>query len=216
MGKRTARQRALSLPDVLRLMGCFVLFYTSRVVCKGRLTMEIHQSCNLRRIHGLSSGGLGPHQRGGRPQRPQSGQFCRVRIHEPQRMACPRGPARFEMPFIDPGIQGLMGYLEVVGQLQDRPFMGTTGHRARVESRPPKALSNQYAVYGIPRKDRAPLRGTPAFGIQRLRNRGGLEPLRMEHADAVHQGGIITQLLQPRDRAVEGGGRGMSPRPSRG
>ena len=40
MGKRTARQRALSLPDVIRLMGCFVLFYTSRVVCKGRLTME--------------------------------------------------------------------------------------------------------------------------------------------------------------------------------
>jgi len=40
MGKRTARQRALSLPDVLRLMGSFVLFYTSRVVCKGRLTME--------------------------------------------------------------------------------------------------------------------------------------------------------------------------------
>ena len=35
---------------VLRLMGCFVLFYTSRVICKGRLTMEIHQSCNLRRI----------------------------------------------------------------------------------------------------------------------------------------------------------------------
>jgi hypothetical protein len=25
---------------VLRLMGCFVLFYTSRVVCKGRLTMQ--------------------------------------------------------------------------------------------------------------------------------------------------------------------------------
>jgi len=25
---------------VLRLMGCFVLFYTARVVCKGRLTME--------------------------------------------------------------------------------------------------------------------------------------------------------------------------------
>ena len=25
---------------VLRLMGCFALFYTSRVVCKGRLTME--------------------------------------------------------------------------------------------------------------------------------------------------------------------------------
>jgi hypothetical protein len=40
MGKRTARQRALSLPDVLRLMGSFILFYTSRVICKGRLTME--------------------------------------------------------------------------------------------------------------------------------------------------------------------------------
>ena len=25
---------------VLRLMGCFELFYTSRVICKGRLTME--------------------------------------------------------------------------------------------------------------------------------------------------------------------------------
>jgi hypothetical protein len=25
---------------VLRLMGCLVLFYTSRVFCKGRLTME--------------------------------------------------------------------------------------------------------------------------------------------------------------------------------
>jgi hypothetical protein len=25
---------------VLRLMGCFVLFYTSRVICKGDLTME--------------------------------------------------------------------------------------------------------------------------------------------------------------------------------
>ena len=25
---------------ILRLMGCFVLMYTSRVVCKGRLTME--------------------------------------------------------------------------------------------------------------------------------------------------------------------------------
>ena len=25
---------------ILRLIGCFVLFYTSRVVCKGRLTME--------------------------------------------------------------------------------------------------------------------------------------------------------------------------------
>jgi hypothetical protein len=35
---------------VIRLMGCLVLFYTSRVICKGRLTMEIHQSCNLRRI----------------------------------------------------------------------------------------------------------------------------------------------------------------------
>jgi hypothetical protein len=46
---------------VLRLMGCFVLFYTSRVICKGRLTMEIDQSCNLRRMNVLSSGGLGPH-----------------------------------------------------------------------------------------------------------------------------------------------------------
>jgi hypothetical protein len=36
---------------VLRLMGSFVLFYTSPIVCKGRLTMEIHQSCNLRRIN---------------------------------------------------------------------------------------------------------------------------------------------------------------------
>ena len=25
---------------VLHLMGCFVLLYTSRVICKGRLTME--------------------------------------------------------------------------------------------------------------------------------------------------------------------------------
>src|SRR4030095_13126783 len=25
---------------VLRLMGCLVLFYTSRVICKGRMTME--------------------------------------------------------------------------------------------------------------------------------------------------------------------------------
>ena len=25
---------------VMRLMGCLVLFYTSRVICKGRLTME--------------------------------------------------------------------------------------------------------------------------------------------------------------------------------
>lgn len=25
---------------VLRLLGCFVLFYTSRVICKGELTME--------------------------------------------------------------------------------------------------------------------------------------------------------------------------------
>jgi len=38
----------LSLPNedayyghlVLRLMGCFVLMYTSRVVCQGQLTME--------------------------------------------------------------------------------------------------------------------------------------------------------------------------------
>ena len=40
MGKRAARQRALYLPGVLRLIGCFVLMYTSRVICKGRLTME--------------------------------------------------------------------------------------------------------------------------------------------------------------------------------
>jgi len=40
MGKRTVRQRALSLPNVLRLMGCLILFYTSRVICKGQLTME--------------------------------------------------------------------------------------------------------------------------------------------------------------------------------
>jgi hypothetical protein len=25
---------------ILRLMGCFVLYYTSRVICKGQLTME--------------------------------------------------------------------------------------------------------------------------------------------------------------------------------
>ncbi len=25
---------------MLRLMGCLVLFYTSRVICKGRMTME--------------------------------------------------------------------------------------------------------------------------------------------------------------------------------
>ena len=48
MRKRARADRALSLPNedayyghlVLRLMGCFVLMYTSRVVCKGRLTME--------------------------------------------------------------------------------------------------------------------------------------------------------------------------------
>ena len=40
MRRRTATQRALCLPDVLRLMGCFVLMYTSRVVCKGQLTIE--------------------------------------------------------------------------------------------------------------------------------------------------------------------------------
>jgi hypothetical protein len=48
MRKRARADRALSLPNedayyghlVLRLMGCFVLLYTSRVVCKGRLTME--------------------------------------------------------------------------------------------------------------------------------------------------------------------------------
>jgi hypothetical protein len=36
---------------VLRLMSCFVLFYTTRVICKGQMTMESHQSCNLRRIY---------------------------------------------------------------------------------------------------------------------------------------------------------------------
>jgi hypothetical protein len=201
---------------VVRLMGCFVLFYTSRVICKGHLTMEIDQSCNLRRINILSLGCLCPHQRGGRPQRPQSGQFGRVCMHEPQRRACPRGSARLEMPFIDPGIQGLMGDLELVGQLQDRPFMGTAGHRARSRPRSPQTLPDQYTAYRCPGKACAPLRGTPAFSIQRLRNRRRRAPLRMERADTVHQGGIITQLLQPRDRSVEGGGRGMPTRPVEG
>ena len=48
MRKRARADRALSLPNedayyghlVIRLMGSFVLLYTSRVVCKGRLTME--------------------------------------------------------------------------------------------------------------------------------------------------------------------------------
>ena len=48
MRKRAWSDRALSLPNedayyghlVIRLMGCFMLFYTSRVICKGRLTME--------------------------------------------------------------------------------------------------------------------------------------------------------------------------------
>ena len=48
MRKRACADRALSLPNedayyghlVLRLMGCLVLFYTSRVICKGQLTME--------------------------------------------------------------------------------------------------------------------------------------------------------------------------------
>ena len=152
MGKRTARQRALSPTQrdayyghlVLRLMGCFVLFYTSRVVCKGRLTMEIHQSCNLRRIDVLSLRCLRPHQRGIRPQRPQSGQFGGVRMDEPQRMACPCGPSCLESPFIDPRIQGRMGYLEVVGQLQDRPFMGPAGHRARPAPGSPEPLPDQH------------------------------------------------------------------------
>ncbi len=36
------RERASRFPPhlVLRLMGCLVLFYTSRVICQGRLTME--------------------------------------------------------------------------------------------------------------------------------------------------------------------------------
>jgi hypothetical protein len=48
MRKRARADRALSLPNegayyghlVLRLMGCFVLMYASRVVCQGQLTME--------------------------------------------------------------------------------------------------------------------------------------------------------------------------------
>jgi hypothetical protein len=48
MRKRARSDRALSLPNedayyghlVLRLMGCLVLLYTSRVICQGRLTME--------------------------------------------------------------------------------------------------------------------------------------------------------------------------------
>ena len=48
MRKRARADRALSLPNedayyghlVIRLMGSFVLLYTSRVVCNGQLTME--------------------------------------------------------------------------------------------------------------------------------------------------------------------------------
>jgi hypothetical protein len=48
MRKRARADRALSLPNedayyghlVLRLMSCFVLFYTTRVICKGQMTME--------------------------------------------------------------------------------------------------------------------------------------------------------------------------------
>src|SRR5256884_6409995 len=38
---------------VLRLMGCLVLFYTSRVICKGRMTMrsEEHTSELQSRLH---------------------------------------------------------------------------------------------------------------------------------------------------------------------
>jgi hypothetical protein len=109
-----------------------------------------------------------------------------------------------------------MGYVEVVGQLQDRPFMRTAGHRARAGARRPQALAHQYATDCVPRQGRTPLRGTPAFGRQGLRNRGCREPLRMERAEPVHQGGIITQLLQSRDWSVEGGGRGRPTRPVEG
>ena len=48
MRKRAHSDRTLLLPNedayyghlVLRLMGCFVLFYTLRVMYKGRMTME--------------------------------------------------------------------------------------------------------------------------------------------------------------------------------
>ena len=40
---------------VLRLMGCLVLFYTSRVICKGRLTME--EVSDLRQSRRLAKGG---------------------------------------------------------------------------------------------------------------------------------------------------------------
>jgi hypothetical protein len=48
MRKRAWSDRALSLPNeeayyghlVLRLMACFVLFYTTWVICKGQMTME--------------------------------------------------------------------------------------------------------------------------------------------------------------------------------
>ena len=89
-----------------------------------------------------------------------------------------------------------MGHLEVVGQLQDRPFMGTAWHCTRPAPGSPATLSDQHRAHRRTGKGRAPLRGTPAFGIQRLRNRGRLEPLRMERADTLHQGGVITQLLR--------------------
>jgi len=37
---QTIPSRKLRDTTVLRLMGCFVLMYTSRVVCQGQLTME--------------------------------------------------------------------------------------------------------------------------------------------------------------------------------
>ena len=106
-----------------------------------------------------------------------------------------------------------MGYLEVVGQLQDRPFMGTAWHCTRPAPGSPATLSDQHRAHRRTGKGRAPLRWTPAFGIQPLRNRRRLEPLRMERADTLHQGGVITQLLQTRDRPVKGGCRGMPTRP---
>jgi hypothetical protein len=104
-----------------------------------------------------------------------------------------------------------MGYLEVVGQLQDRPFMGPAWHRTRSGARRPKTLPDQHRAHRRAGKGCAPLRGTPAFGIERLRNRRCLEPLRMQRTDTFHQGRVITQLLQPRARSVEGGSRGMPP-----
>jgi hypothetical protein len=79
-----------------------------------------------------------------------------------------------------------MGYLEMVSQLQDRPFMGTAWPRARPVPRGPEPLPDQDSAHCCIGKGGAPLRWTLAFGIQCLRNGGRLEPLRMERADTVH------------------------------